>query len=90
MSNSQDQGNQLAVGYTSVSIALTTLILILAYHIFPQVRHTKLCKKVPKLNLEPKKLKTKHKVHNPNNPVNDSREPVNLDQLREPWLEELL
>ena len=80
-------GNQLAVGYISVSIALTTFILILAYHIFPQLRCNKLWKKVPKLNLEPKKLKTKQKVHNPNS---DPTESVNLDQLHEPWLEELL
>ena len=45
-------GNQLAVGYTSVIIALATFIAILAYHIFQQVRQTKLWKKVPKLNLK--------------------------------------
>ena len=44
--------DQLAVGYTSVSIALATFIGILTYHIFQQVRHTKLWKKVPKLNLK--------------------------------------
>ena len=43
-------GNQLAVGYTSVSIALITSIGILAYHIFQQLRHTKLWKKVSKLH----------------------------------------
>ena len=42
-------GNQLAVGYTSVSIALATFTGILAYHIF---QHTSLRKKVPKLNLK--------------------------------------
>ena len=52
-------GNQLAVGYTSVSIALITFIGILAYHIFQQVRHTKLWKKVPKLNLKFNKLNIK-------------------------------
>ena len=43
------KGNQLAVGCTSVSIALVTFIGILAYHIF---QHTSLRKKVPKLNLK--------------------------------------
>ena len=51
----RSQGAQLAVGYTSVSIALATFIGILAYHIFQQLRHTKLWKKVPKLN-RPNKL----------------------------------
>ena len=84
---SHSGGDQRAVGYTSVSIALATFIGILAYHIFQQVRHTKLWKKVPKLNLElNKKLNTKHL----NNPTNDPTESVNLDQLREPWLEDLL
>ena len=50
-------GNQLAVGYTSVSIALVTFTGILAYHIFQQVRHTKLWKKVPKPNLRCNNLK---------------------------------
>ena len=80
--------NQLAVGYTSVSIALGTLIVILLYHIFQQVRHTKLWKKVPKLNLKLNKLNTKQVVNNPI--LNDPAEFVNLDQLREPWLEDLL
>ena len=84
-------GNQLAVGYTSINIALATFIGILAYHIFQQLRHTKLWKKVPKLNLKlrklHKKLNTKKAV---NNPVNDPTVSVNLDQLREPWLEDLL
>ena len=84
-------GNQLAVGYTSVIIALATFIGILAYHIFQQLRHTKLWKKVPKLNLEfKKKLNTKQAVNNLNNPINAPTESVNLDQLREPWLDDLL
>ena len=82
--------NQLAVGYTSVIIALATFIGILCYHIFQQVRHTKLWKKVPKLNLKLNKLNTKQSVNNLNNPINDPAESVNLDQLREPWLEDLL
>ena len=82
------EGGQLAVGYISVSIALTTFIGILAYHIFQQLRHTKLWKKMPKLNLKFKKVNTKQ--DNLNDPINDPTESVNLDQLREPWLEDLL
>ena len=80
----------LPVGYTFVIIALATFIGIFAYHVFQQMRHTKLWKKVPKLNLELKKLNTKQAVNNLNNPINDPTESVNLDQLREPWLEDLL
>ena len=79
------KGNQLAVGYTSMSIALVTFITILIYHIFLQVRHNKLWKKVPKLIPKFNKLNTKQAVNN-----NDPTESVNLDQLREPWLEDLL
>ena len=82
--------NQLTVGYTSVSISLVTFTCILAYHIFQHLRCTKLWKKVSKLNLKLQKLKTQKKVHNLNNPINDPTESVNLDQLHEPWLEELL
>ena len=81
------KGNQLAVGYTSVIIAFGTFMVILTYHIFQQLRHTKLCKKVPKLNLELKKLNAKQTV---NNVISDPTESVNLDQFREPWLEDLL
>ena len=81
----QSGGSQRAVGYTSVSIALTTFIGTLAYHTFQQLRHTKLWKKVPKLNLELKK-----QAVNNLNKLNDSTESANLDQLREPWLEDLL
>ena len=83
-------GNQLAVGYTSVSIALATFIGILAYHIFQQMRDTKLWKKAPKLNLEFKKLNIKLTKQAVNNPINDLTESANLDQLREPWLEDLI
>ena len=83
-------GNQLAVGYTSVSIAFATFIGILTYHIFKQVRHTKLWKKVPKLNLEFNKLNTKQVVNNLKYPINDPTKSVNPDQLHEPWLEDLL
>ena len=78
-------GNQLAAGYISVSIALTTFIGILAYHIFQQLRNTQLWKNMPKLNLRFKKPNTKQ-----NRPINDPTESLSLDQLREPWLEDLL
>ena len=80
------EGNQLAVGYTSVFIALTTFIGIFVYHIFQQLKHTKLWKKVPKLNLEFKKLNMKEAQENPNN----NFKVADFDQLREPWLEDLL
>ena len=80
-------GDQFAVGYTSVSIALATFIGILAYHIFQQFRHTKLWKKVCKLNTKLKKWKTKQRVDNRLNHLTKSEK---CDQLREPWLEDLL
>ena len=84
------EGDQLVVGYTSVSIALATFIGILTYHIFQQLRHTKLWKKVPKLNLKVKKLSMKEaeniNLENPNNIA----KVADFDQLREPWLEDLL
>ena len=93
-------GNQLAVWYTSVSIAFATFIGILAYHIFQQLRHTKLWKKVPKLNMKLrfKKLKTKlnKKLSTKqaedislNDLTNDLTESVKFDQLREPLLDDL-
>ena len=82
-------GNKLAVWYTSVAIALVTFIAILAYHMFQQLRHTKLWKKVPKLNLEFKKLNTKQAEDNLNNLMNDPNV-ADFDQLREPLLEDLL
>ena len=71
-------GNQLAVGYTSVSIALVEFIGIFAYHI---AQRTKLWKKIPKLNIEPN---VRHTENNANNPeqLEDS------NQLREPLLED--
>ena len=90
-------GDQLATGYTSVSLALVTFIGILCYHIFQQLRHTKLWKKVPKLNLEFKKLRKKLNKKldtkqtediNLNDPTNDLTESVKFDQLREPLLDD--
>ena len=78
------EGNLCAVWYTSIYIALVTFVGILAYHIFQQVRHTKLWKKACKLNMKLKKWKTKQRMDNPTNNLTKS------DQLREPWLEDLL
>ena len=84
-------GNQLAVGYISVSTALFTSIGILGYHIFQQLKHTKLWNKMPKLKVcFLKKTNTKEAVNQLNNCMNGPAESVNLDQLREPWLEDLL
>ena len=85
----QINGNKLAVWYTSVTIVLVTFIAILAYHMFQQLRQTKLWKKVPKLKLEFKKLNTKQAEDNLDNPMNDPNV-ADFDQLREPWLEDLL
>ena len=93
-------GDQLAVGYTSVSIALATLIGILAYHIFQQLRDTKLWKKMPKLNVKlrlkklnkklNKKLSTKQTEDiSLNDPTNNLTESGEFNQLREPLLDDL-
>ena len=82
-------GNKLAVWYMSVAIALVTFIAILAYHMLQQMRQTKLWKKMPKLNLEFKKLNNKQAEDNLNNLMNDPNA-ADFDQLREPWLEVLL
>ena len=71
------QGNQLAVGHTSVLIAFVTFIVIIAYHTLQQLKFTKLGK-----NLN-KKLNTKKAVKDL---TNDPRE---LDHLREPLLDDL-
>ena len=81
--------NVLAVGYTSVSIALVTFIDILAYHIFRQVRRTKLWKKVPKLNMKlNNRLNTKEAEEKLNNLTNDTTESGRFNQLREPLLDD--
>ena len=74
-------------GYTSAITALVTFIAILAYHIFQQLRHTKLWKKVPKPKF--KKCNNQQTENNLNNTINDTTRFVNFDQLREPWLEDL-
>ena len=78
-------GNQLAVGYISVSIALATFTGILAYHIF---QHTSLRKKVPKLNLK-LKLNKKLNAKQLDNSNDDLAESGVFDQLREPLLDDL-
>ena len=81
------EGNQLAVGYTSVSVAFATFIGILAYHLF---QHTNLRKKAPKLNWKLKKLNkktnTKQALDNSTDSIDDLTE---SDQLREPLLDDL-
>ena len=84
-------GNKLAVWYISVTIALITFIAIFAYHMFQQLRQTKLWKMVPKLKLGFRKLNTKQAEDNLNNLMNDpNAADSKFDQFREPWLEELL
>ena len=78
--------NQLAVGYTSVSIAVATFIGILAYHIFQQLRHTKLWKKMPKLNL---KFNRRNIVEVANEPADNLAAEEDFSRLREPLLEDL-
>ena len=85
-------GNQLVVGYTSVSVAAVTFIGILVYHIFQQLRHTKLWKKASKLNFEfknlSKKLNTKQEEYSQNF-VEDTTESGRFDRLRESLLDDL-
>ena len=84
-------GNQQAIEYTSLSIAFITFMGILFYHIFQQLRHTVVWKKVPKLNVNLlKKTNTKAAATELNNRMDSSTGLRNLDQLRESWLEDLL
>ena len=90
----RSEGDQLAAGRTSVSIALVTFIGILTYHIFQQMRQTKLWKKVPKLNLKFNKVNIKQAVNDlinypedpceatPNTTVTHTE--INLHELRSP------
>ena len=81
------EGNQLAVGYASITIALIKFIAILAYHICQQLRHTKTWKKIQKLNLQLKKWSTKEKIEE--NLINHSMVKDSVNQLREPLLDDL-
>ena len=84
------KGNQLVVGYMSVTIALVTFIGILTYHSLQQLRNTKLWKRVTKLNFKFKSFNIKQTLGNLSTPKNNPTGSGNLDQLREPWLEDLL
>ena len=75
-------GNQLAVGYTSVTIALVLFVVILAYHIFLRIG----CTKCKKLNLESSQPKFRD-GDAVNDPINDAEVPDNC-QLREPLLDD--
>ena len=81
-------GDQLVVGYTSVSLALITFTGVLAYHIFQQLRHTKLWKRVPKLNLRCSNLNaTFNQVVN--EPINSPTVQISVfNKLRESLLED--
>ena len=86
------KGNQYAAEYTSVSIALITFIGILTYHIFQQLRHTKLCKKVSELNMDDN-IKEFHQSINANISESDSMDNptvtyTDIAELREPLLED--
>ena len=78
--------NQLTVGYTSVTIALATFIGILAYHIFQQLRSTKLWKKVPKLNMGSNRPNIKQAA---NEPEDNLAAEAEFSRFREPLLEDL-
>ena len=80
-------GNKLAVGYTSVSIALVTFIGILAYHTFIQLTHTKLLKKA-KLNFWYNRQDVKQPGNDLNKPVGNSMVEEDFDQLRESLLDD--
>ena len=85
---SRSEGDQLAAGRTSVSIALVTFIGIFTYHIFQQLRNTKLWKKVPKLELI-QKFNSDQAVNALQNPINNVTEVESYNQLCEPLLEDL-
>ena len=76
--------NQLAVGYTLVSIAFITFIGILAYHIFQQV--WSMLKKAPELNLE---FNRPNIVQAVNEPADNLAAEADFSRLREPLLEDL-
>ena len=88
------EGDQLAVGHTSGSIALITFIGILTYHIFQQLKNTKLWEKVPKLNPKFKSLNIKQAVNDlisrPEHPCEDTQNKtvthteIDLHELRSP------
>ena len=82
-------GNNLAVGYTSVAVALVTLISILAYNLFQQLKHTKLWKKISNLKFRrwnkelSKNLNIKQAEENLKKLANVATESGEYNQLRE-------
>ena len=80
-------GDQLAVGYTSVSIAFLTFTGILVYHIFLQWRK-RLCTKIPKLNLEFNFNKTNNRKVVNRALDNPNAEDADFDRFRESLLED--
>ena len=82
------KGNQLAVGYTSSSIALVTFIGIVAYHTLVQLRYIKLLKK-PNLNFWFNRKDIKQPANISNNQMGNSTvEEADFDQLRESLLDD--
>ena len=84
--NGNHSGEDQAAWYISVSIAFVTFIGILAYHIFQQLRQTKLCKKVPNLNLKLNKLSIKQTLNAVNPLVHlweDKQKPNDQEHKRE-------
>ena len=83
------KGNQLAAGYTSISIAFATFLGILAYHIFLRLRDTKLCKKIFKLE-RPNIIQNVNDLNLQagNNFVDDPRQNDDTDRLRESLLDD--
>ena len=77
-------GNQLAVGYISVCMALVTFIGILAYHIFQQLKSTNLWRKVTRVQV---KLKLNKKCQQAADPQGSAELKDSSDQLRESLLE---
>ena len=86
------EGNQYAVWYTSVSIALITFLGILTYHIFQQVKDTKLCKKVFSRNLNEEHFNDSKDANDSESSMDNSlvtvTEIANFEELREPLLED--
>ena len=78
-------GDQLAVGYTSVSIAFVTFTGILVYHIFLQWRKI-LFKKIPKLNFAFNKRNNRNFVNRAL--VNSNAEDAHFERFRESLLED--
>ena len=82
-------GNQAAVAYISIGIAFTTFIGIILYHIFLQMRDTKLWKMIPKSIPDTLNISMRKKQYDT---LENSTEPsiaptTSSVELREPLLE---